>query len=180
MFALILSVVIIGFLSYKDRNEIPKDNATKSPKSNASETTKNQSKTAQSNTNASPNNGLDTSGIIDLKNEATIRASCVAIGSRLSLATNQIYYQILQRPAQNQDAQWKNQRDADEISKLGEKASFASNRLNSNWQQYVPPSQISDYLEAAPAAMHRFDRVSQNNPWNAIKAWSNCAKMYGF
>ena len=40
---------------------------------------------------------FDKTGIIDLKNEGTIRGSCAAVGSRLDLATNQIYYQIIQK-----------------------------------------------------------------------------------
>jgi len=123
---------------------------------------------------------FDKTGIIDLKNEGTTRGSCAAIGSRLQLATNQIYVQIIQRPAQGQDGQWKNQQDAQEIIKFGESGSFWSNRLNDNFTKYVPPSQMNDYQSQWVSASQRFDRAIQQDPWKGVYAWNYCGEAYGF
>jgi hypothetical protein len=123
---------------------------------------------------------FDKTGIIDLKNEGTTRGSCAAVGSRLQLATNQIYVQIMQRPAKGQDGQWKNQQDAQEINKFGENGSFWSKRLSDNFSKYVPPSQMNDYLSEWSSASQRFDQAIQQDPWKGVYAWNYCGEAYGF
>ena len=123
---------------------------------------------------------FDKTGLIDLKNEGTIRGSCATVGSRLQLATNQLYVQIMQRPAQGQDGQWKNQQDAQEMNKFGENGSYWSKALGEGMSKYVPPSQINDYLAAWGPAMQRFDQAIQQDPWKGVYAWNYCGKAYGF
>jgi hypothetical protein len=123
---------------------------------------------------------FDKTGIIDLKNEGTTRGSCAAVGSRLQLATNQIYVQIIQRPAQGQDGQWKNQQDAKEILDFGKSGSFWSKRLSENFTKHVPPSQMNDYQSQWGSASQRFDQAIQQDPWKGVYAWNYCGEAYGF
>lgn len=123
---------------------------------------------------------FDKTGIIDLKNEGTTRGSCAAIGSRLKLATNKIYSQIIRRPAQGTDGQWKNQKDAQEINQFGDSGSYWANALRKGASQHVPPSQMNDYLGAHSPTVQRFDQAVAKDPWIGVSAWNQCGQIYGF
>lgn len=123
---------------------------------------------------------FDKSGIIDLRNEGTTRGSCAAVGSRLKLATNKIYAQIIRRPAQGTDGQWKNQKDAQEINQFGDSGSHWANALRKGATQHVPPSQMNDYLGAHSPTAQRFDQAVAKDPWIGVSAWNYCGQIYGF
>jgi hypothetical protein len=123
---------------------------------------------------------FDKTGLVDLKNEGTIRGSCVTVGSRLQIATNSIYGQIMNRPAKGQDEQWKNQQDAKNVLDFGKSAEYRSKALQDGMSQYVPPSQMSDYFTTLTATMGKFDQTVAQDPWKGVDAWNTCGKLYGF
>ena len=123
---------------------------------------------------------FDKTGIIDLKNEGTTMGSCVAVGSRLSLATNKIYLQIMQRPTKGEDERWKKLQDAEKINKFGQNGSFWSGRLSDNFREYIPPSQWDHFFSGWRSASQRFDQAVQQDPWKGVNAWNYCGEVYRF
>jgi len=122
---------------------------------------------------------FDKTGLIDLKNEGSTRGSCAAVGSVLQLATSKIYTEILRRPAQGPDAQWKNQQDVQRINKFGENGSYWSNVLQRGMGEHVPPSQFNDFIYASTPSQRLFGAI-EKDPWIAVHAWNYCGKIYGF
>lgn len=123
---------------------------------------------------------FDKTGLIDLKNEATKRASCFVIGSRLELVTTAIWSDMRGKPAKTQDEQWANEKKATEVLDFGKTGSFWAKKLNENISQAIPPSQMQDYFTTQRDGMSKFDLLTKKDPWLGVNAWNACGKSYGF
>ncbi len=126
--------------------------------------------------NASP---LDSTGLINMKNEATIRASCEVIGSRLTFATDDIYSEAIKKnPLTNSDAVWK----ANQINEFGRNAGNLSRRIGNNLHQILSPNEIAEYNNSLMPSVNLFEKEVRlkKNPWKAIKAWEICMKIFKF
>ena len=134
-------------------------------------------------TNAiSANEQFDSTGLIDIRNEATSRSSCYAVGVRLGVSTNRIYFSMEQSANQlkNQDAAWKRHKEAKEIYELKNRASHWAKVLDKSASQNIPPSQISQYHEGRLKALERVERAEYKDPWLAVRAWNWCEDAYQF
>lgn len=127
--------------------------------------------------NAEP---FDKTGLIDLQNEATKRASCFIIGSRLELATTAIWSEIRNKPAKTQSEQVANEKKATEVLDFGKTGSFWAKKLNENISQVIPPSQMQDYFTTQRDGISKFDQLTKKDSWLAVNAWNTCGKSYGF
>lgn len=113
--------------------------------------------------------------LIDTKNKATIMGSCAGIASALQMATNKISMEIRSRPAQNGDQVWQNNKDADEVDRLGKSGSYYS-KPDYN---AVPPSQVGDINTALIAAMGKAQQLSSTHD-GAVKVIQTFEKCRGF
>jgi TonB family protein len=124
---------------------------------------------------------LDKTQLIDTTNEATIRGSCAAIGSKIILATNQIQTSLLKEAATNQDQRWQQNRVAEDIRNFGDRAGFAVNSIRESASKNIQPSKFPEFLTAFPSASVRFDSALRIDPFVTIDAWENCTQLiFGF
>lgn len=125
---------------------------------------------------------FDSTGLIDMRNEATIRSSCYAVGIRLGVSANNIAFSMEQSASQlkNQDEAWKRRKKAKEIYELKNRASYWAKALDKDASRNIPPSQLKQYHDGRLAALERVERAEYKDPWLAVKAWNWCEEGYQF
>lgn len=123
---------------------------------------------------------FDSTGLIDLKNEGTLRGTCYTVGLFVQTATSQIYVQLTSKPIQDRDLQWKRQQDAKAILDLGKNANYWAKALRNGVRQHVPPSQMEDFTSAYVPTANRLRNAIAQDPKIGIQAWLYCGKIYGF
>jgi hypothetical protein len=123
---------------------------------------------------------FDKTGLIDLKNEATTRASCEILGGNLIMATNTLSIRLRQLPAKTQDEQWKNMQNADRLDKFGEVGEYVDRVLSDKAGENVPPSQLTEYLMLRTQGIGKVQQLCQSNPQLVISAFESCLVMYKF
>jgi len=123
---------------------------------------------------------LDATGLIDLQSPGSIASSCIIVGQRLRLATNQMQLKIhnKQFSTQNMDERWKYQRQQDEISRLADSGERMARRISANLPRMVPPSEMNRVTYYQIDAANRFMAVVGRNPNLGVQAYSYCAKKF--
>ena len=121
---------------------------------------------------------FDKTEIIDLKNEDTIRGSCMWVAARLPTATNTLSMQIMRSSRDNpQERKFLNEAQA--IREFGESAARWSAELELN-DKYLPPSLRAEFTTKHMEARLRFDQAIAHDPRMGVKIYHYCRQKYGF
>ncbi len=118
---------------------------------------------------------FDKTGIVDLRNEATIVGSCFSVGTRMIATVNRITNELYQSPSKGQDADWKRDQQARDLRGYADRARSLAGTLNTTLTRRVPPSQAGEFSGAAAEAAGRVDQATNGrDPWQVIEAWKYC------
>ena len=125
---------------------------------------------------------FDKTGLIDLKSEATARASCAIVGNQMSFAVRQLQTQLMKIPAKTQDELIKKKRAAERYMELSETGDALDRALTDSAQQHLPPSQRNEYfqLRGNSTAVSKIQKIATSNPELVVSALESCLKQYGF
>jgi hypothetical protein len=109
--------------------------------------------------------GFDQTGLVDLRNEATLTASCFHVAARLNGAASTLAVKIMNEAprgssAADQDAYWKATKLYEQLLQYGKAGDYYSKEWGNNWSRHVPPSQYNDWNEAYGTAMNRINSAA--------------------
>ena len=142
----------------------------------ASNQNNNPSQNYASNNNQTKSN-FDSTGLINLKNEGTTRATCIAVASAMNNAafwrTREFY-----TPTNDRNLQSENMAKADRIERFGKYGEVVEKRLQYNDYNLVGPH-WDEYVQMLQLYPALYNQIAQSEPNRVINAFTYCINMYG-